>query len=100
MSPELSKALGQTIIVENRPGASGNIGAELVKRAPADGYTLLVGNLAILGINPVVYTHKPNDPLADLTRLTKKVNIRQVLVVNPQVQVIGRAAGRDQVWSE
>src|SRR3546814_2895082 len=85
MSPELSKALCQTIIVENRPGASGNIGAELVKRAPADGYTLLVGNIAILGINPVVYKHNPLDPLADLAPITKTVNVNYVLLVNPQV---------------
>ncbi|MBV7485578.1 tripartite tricarboxylate transporter substrate binding protein [Bordetella sp. BOR01] len=85
MSPELSKELGQTIIVENRPGASGNIGAELVKRAAPDGYTLLVGNIAILGINPVVYKNNPIDPLADLAPITKTVNVNYVLVVNPQV---------------
>jgi len=85
VSPELSKLLGQTVIVENRPGASGNIGAELVKRAPADGHTLLVGNIAILGINPVVYKNNPIDPLADLTPITKTVNVNYVLVLNPQV---------------
>jgi len=85
VSPELSRILGQTVIVENRPGASGNIGAELVKRAPADGHTLLVGNIAILGINPVVYKNNPIDPLADLTPITKTVNVNYVLVVNAQV---------------
>src|SRR3546814_9679866 len=85
MSPGLTEELGQTIIVENRPGASGNIGAELVKRAPADGYTLLVGNIAILGINPVVYKNNPIDPLADLAPITKTVNVNYVLVVTPQV---------------
>lgn len=85
VSPELSRILGQTVIVENRPGASGNIGAEMVKRAPADGHTLLVGNIAILGINPVVYKNNPIDPLADLTPITKTVNVNYVLVLNPKV---------------
>ncbi|MCD0503783.1 Bug family tripartite tricarboxylate transporter substrate binding protein [Bordetella petrii] len=85
ISPELSKRLGQTVVVENRPGASGNIGAELVKRAAPDGHTLLVGNIAIMGINPVVYKNNPIDPLKDLTPITKTVNVNYVLVLNPQV---------------
>lgn len=85
VGPELSKALGQTVIVENRPGASGNIGAEAVKRAPADGHTLLVGNIAILGINPVVYKNNPIAPLTDLTPITKTVNVNYVLAINPKV---------------
>jgi len=85
VGPALGETLGQTVIVENRPGASGNIGAELVKRAPADGHTLLVGNIAILGINPVVYENNPISPLKDLTPITKTVNVNYVLVINPQV---------------
>jgi tripartite-type tricarboxylate transporter receptor subunit TctC len=85
VAPELSRELGQTVIVENKPGASGNIGAEMVKRAPADGHTLLVGNIAILGINPVVYKNNPIEPLTDLTPISKTVNVNYVLVTNPNV---------------
>lgn len=85
VAPALSKELGQTIVVDNRPGASGNIGTEFVARAPADGYTLLVGNIATLGINPVIYKNHPIDPLTQLTPITKTVIVNYVLVVNPQM---------------
>ncbi len=63
VAPALGKELGQNIVVDNRPGASGIIGTEAVARAPADGYTLLLGNIATLGINPVIYKNNPFDPL-------------------------------------
>jgi tripartite-type tricarboxylate transporter receptor subunit TctC len=87
VAPALSKELGQTIIVDNRPGASGIIGTEAVARAPADGYTLLLGNIATLAINPVIYKNNPFDPLKQLTPISKTVVVNYVLVVNPKVPV-------------
>ena len=55
MAPELSKAFGQQFIVDNRAGAGGNVGAEIVARAPADGYTLLMGTVGTHGINRALY---------------------------------------------
>jgi tripartite-type tricarboxylate transporter receptor subunit TctC len=83
VAPALSKELGQSIVVDNRPGASGIIGTEAVARAPADGYTLLLGNIATLGINPVIYKKNPFDPLKQLTPISKTVVVNYVLVVNP-----------------
>jgi tripartite-type tricarboxylate transporter receptor subunit TctC len=87
VAPALSKELGQTIIVDNRPGASGIIGTEAVARAAADGYTLLLGNIATLAINPVIYKNNPFDPLKQLTPISKTVVVNYVLVVNPKVPV-------------
>lgn len=83
VAPALSKELGQNIVVDNRPGASGIIGTEAVARAPADGYTLLVGNIATFAINPVIYKNNPFDPLKQLAPITKTVVVNYVLVVNP-----------------
>ncbi|AOB31472.1 hypothetical protein AKI39_13425 [Bordetella sp. H567] len=83
VAPALGKELGQNIVVDNRPGASGIIGTELVARSPADGYTLVLGNIATLGINPVIYKNNPFDPLKQLTPITKTVVVNYVLVVNP-----------------
>ncbi len=92
VAPVLSKALGQSVVVDNRPGASGIIGTELVARAPADGYTLLLGNIATLGINPVIYKNNPFDPLKQLTPISKTVNVNYVLVVNPNKVPVRTAA--------
>ena len=81
----LSKILGQTVVIENRAGASGMIGSELVARAPADGYTLLLGNIATLAINPGIYKKMAYDPLRDLTPIAKTVIVNYALVVNPKV---------------
>lgn len=83
VAPALGKELGQSIVIDNRPGASGIIGTEAVARAPADGYTLVLGNIATLGINPVIYKNNPFDPLKQLTPITKTVVVNYVLVVNP-----------------
>jgi tripartite-type tricarboxylate transporter receptor subunit TctC len=92
VAPALGKELGQSIVIDNRPGASGIIGTEIVARAPTDGYTLLLGNIATLGINPVIYKNNPFDPLKQLTPISKTVNVNYVLVVNPQKVPVHTAA--------
>ena len=83
----LSENLGQPVIIENRAGASGMIGAEMVAKAPADGHTLLVGNVATLAMNAAIYTKMPYDPLKDLTPIMQTVMVNYVLVVTPSVPV-------------
>jgi len=81
----LSENLGVPIVIENKAGASGMIGAEFVARAPADGYTLLIGNIASLAINVGVYPKMTYDPVKDFTPIVRTVDVNYVLVVNPAV---------------
>ena len=81
----LSEALGQTVVIDNRAGASGMVGAELVAKSPPDGYTLLIGNIASLAINVGIYPKMPYDPLKDFTPIVRTVDVNYVLVVHPSV---------------
>ncbi|MCR0981135.1 Bug family tripartite tricarboxylate transporter substrate binding protein [Roseomonas populi] len=81
VAPRLSEALGQPVVVDNRPGAGGNIATEVVVRSPPDGYTLLLGTIGPMIINPVIYPNLPFDPLADLAPVTTLVQSSTVLVV-------------------
>ncbi|HRO58473.1 MAG TPA: tripartite tricarboxylate transporter substrate binding protein [Burkholderiaceae bacterium] len=85
ISQPLSEALGQPVLVENRAGASGNIGAELVARAPADGHTLLLCDVGALAIAPSVYTKLPFDPSKDLRGVTMLAYSPHLLAVHPSV---------------
>ena len=67
IADKLSTSLKQTFIVETRPGAAGNVGAEFVAKAPADGYTLLMALDTTFTVNPSLYRKPPFDPLADFT---------------------------------
>ncbi|MDR1968886.1 MAG: tripartite tricarboxylate transporter substrate binding protein [Burkholderiaceae bacterium] len=82
VGPELQKALGQPVVVENKGGAGGNIGAAFVAKAPADGYTLLVGYNGPLAINPFLFSKLPYDPQKDLMPITLAVKSPQYLVVS------------------
>lgn len=84
---ELSKRLGQPVIVENRTGASGNIGTETVAHAAPDGYTLLMANVAPMAINAAVFKHLPYDPVKDFTAISPLAIFANVLVVPPSLNV-------------
>jgi tripartite-type tricarboxylate transporter receptor subunit TctC len=79
---KLEKVLGQPVVVENKGGAGGNIGADYVARAPKDGYTLLVGYNGPIAINPTLYKHLTFDPIKDFAPITLAVNAPQYLVAN------------------
>ena len=81
----LTQQLGQPVTVDNRPGAGGNIGAEVVAKSPADGYTLLMATSNILAINPALYSKMPFDPLKDFAPVSIVVEVSNVLVLHPSV---------------
>ena len=84
LAPELSKAFGQTFIVDNRPGAGGNLGADIVAKSPPDGYTLLMGTVGTQAINAALYPKMPFDPAHDLAPITLMAGVPNVLVMNPE----------------
>jgi len=82
IAPELSKAFGQPFIVDNRAGAGGNVGADLVAKSPADGYTLLMGTVGTHGINKSIYAKMPFDPQKDFAPITLVAGVPNVMVMN------------------
>ena len=82
MAPELSKAFGQQFIVDNRAGAGGNVGAEMVAKSPGDGYTLLMGTVGTHGINRALYAKLPYDPIKDFVPITLVAAVPNVMVMN------------------
>ena len=84
LAPELSRAFGQQFIVDNRAGAGGNIGAEAVAKAPADGYTLLMGTVGTHGINRALYEKMPYDPIKDFAPVTLVASVPNVMVMNTE----------------
>ena len=83
IGPKITQKLGQSFIVENRPGATGAIGAGLVKRAAPDGYTLMVASIGVYSVNPVLQKSLPYDPSKDFDLLTVAVRAPNVLVAHP-----------------
>ncbi|GAA4357057.1 tripartite tricarboxylate transporter substrate binding protein [Variovorax defluvii] len=82
VAPELSKALGQQFIVDNRAGAGGNVGADIVAKAPNDGYTLLMGTVGTHGINRALYPKLPYDPIKDFAPITLVAAVPNVMEMN------------------
>lgn len=82
---ELSKAWGQSVIVENVAGAAGSIGADKVAKSAADGYTLLMGHIGTLAVNPSLYPDLPYQPVRDFTPVAWVARVPNVLVVHPSV---------------
>ena len=86
LAAPLSTALNQTIVVENKPGAGGNIGTRLAARAAPDGYTITVGTTSV-GTNPALYNKLPYDTLKDFTFISQMGILQLVLSVHPALPV-------------
>src|SRR2546429_5840711 len=80
---KVSELVGQPIVVENKPGAATNLGADFVAKAPPDGYTVLLGDVATYAANPSLYKKLPFDPAKDFAPVTLTARFLSVLVTNP-----------------
>ena len=85
LAQKLTEAWGQSVIVEDRAGAGGNIGADAVAKSPPDGYTLLMASGSVVTANPYIYKNMSFDPAKDLVAVTNVATGPQVIVVNPKV---------------
>lgn len=82
---KMQESLGQPVIVDNRPGAGGNIGADYVAKSSADGYTVVMGTVGTHSINPSLYSKMPYDPIRDFAPVIQVASTPNLLVVNPGV---------------
>lgn len=84
---KLSASLGQPVVVDNKPGASGNIGSDSVAKSPADGYTLLIAANNVMSMNPALFAKMPFDSVKDFEPITLLGVVPVVLAINPEVKV-------------
>jgi tripartite-type tricarboxylate transporter receptor subunit TctC len=82
---QLAERLKQPFLIDNKPGAGGNLGTETVVRAPADGYTLMVNSVGPIAVNPTLYPKLPYNPLTELVPIVQIADVPNVLVVHPSV---------------
>ena len=87
VAQRLTETMGQSVVVDNRPGAAGNIGSDVVAKAPADGYTLLMCTVSTHAINPNLYSKVPFDHIKDFSPVILVATVPNVLVVNPSLPV-------------
>lgn len=85
IATRLSETLHQSVIVDNRPGAGGNIGADVVAKAPADGYTLMMGTAGTMAVNPWIYKNMPFDTVRDFAPISLVATLPNLMVVNKKV---------------
>ena len=87
ISPKLGEVLGTSIVIENKPGASGNIGMEAAAKSAPDGYTIYLGNIGTIAINPAVFSNLAVSPQKDFIAITEVADVPSVLIANPSVPV-------------
>jgi tripartite-type tricarboxylate transporter receptor subunit TctC len=85
VAQQLTEKLKQPFLIDNKPGAGGNLGTEIVVRSPADGYTLIVNSVGPMAVNATLYGKLPYNPLTDLVPIVQIADVPNVLVVNPSV---------------
>jgi len=86
LQPRMGELLGQQIVVENRPGASGNIGLDAAAKSAPDGYTIFLGNVGTVALNPAVFPKLGVTPTKDFIAITQVVDVPGVLVIHPDVK--------------
>ncbi|MGH6623814.1 MAG: Bug family tripartite tricarboxylate transporter substrate binding protein [Burkholderiaceae bacterium] len=97
LAEQVKSSLG-VVVVENRPGAGGNLGVDYVAKQPADGYTLAIGAVATHAINPWLFSKLPYDPLKDFAPITLIAHVPNVLVMTPErAQQLGIASAKDLI---
>jgi len=87
LGDKMSAGFKQPVIVDNKPGAGGNLGADFVAKSPADGYTIVMGAVATHAINPALYAKMPYDPVRDFQPVSLVASVPNVLVIGPNTQV-------------
>jgi len=87
ISPRLGELLGQAIVIDNKAGASGNIGMEAAAKSPPDGYTIFLGNIGTIAINPAVFPNLALNPQKDFIAVSEVAEVPSILIVNPGVPV-------------
>jgi tripartite-type tricarboxylate transporter receptor subunit TctC len=85
MGGKLSELLGQQVVVDNRPGANGDIGMSIVAKAPPDGYSIVLGYIANLAIGPSLYAKMPYDPVKDFATITQVAGASNIFVTHPSL---------------
>jgi tripartite-type tricarboxylate transporter receptor subunit TctC len=87
ITPRLSENLGQPVVIENRPGATGTVAAGQVARAPADGYTLMMGHVSVNAIAPSLFPKLPYDVIKDFAPVTLAASVPHIITVHPSLPV-------------
>jgi tripartite-type tricarboxylate transporter receptor subunit TctC len=87
VAQKLGEALGQPVLVDNKPGAGGNIGTDVAARANPDGYTIVMGVFGPIAVNPSLFGNLPYDPLRDFAPITQAVTVTNMLAVHPSLPV-------------